>query len=502
MTIANWIEKWAVACPDKTAIQFEGQHISYGDFYQEIKDTTALLSQGLGIKKGDRVAYLGQNHPRMFYLLFACARIGAIFVPLNWRLAPTEYLHMLTGCGAAAFFVGADYQDQCDPLRKSLPDCRFIMAGDKERPGWLSLDQILLSEQPEQPLPSIDLDTPVLLIFTSGTTGFPKGAVLTQTALESNALNSIHMHNMVFDDIILTILPMFHVGGMNIQTTPAFYVGATVILHRVFNVEKTIQAINQDHPSLGIILPAHMAPLHNHEKWSEVDFSSLRSMTTGSCAIPDDMTTFWHDRKIPLLQVYGSSETCPIAIHQKADNAFDTEGAIGFPALHCQVRIIDEAGQDCTIGQAGEILLKGPNIMSCYWQDKSATDKALKDGWYYTGDIGYQDEQGCYHFVDRKKDMIISGGENIYPAELEAVLGNHNDIQEIAVVGRPDNRWGEVVVAFVVLKNGSALNDSDILDWLGGRLGRYKHPRTFHFIDKMPRNSMGKIVKQELKNIA
>ncbi|MBL4895144.1 MAG: AMP-binding protein, partial [Emcibacter sp.] len=215
-----------------------------------------------------------------------------------------------------------------------------------------------------------------------------------------------------------------------------------------------------------------------------------------------DMTAFWHDRKIPLLQVYGSSETCPIAIHQKADNAFDTEGAIGFPALECQVRIIDDDGQDCTIGQAGEMLLKGPNIMSCYWQDQSATDNALKDGWYYTGDIGYQDEQGCYYFVDRKKDMIISGGENIYPAELEAVLGSHSDIQEIAVVGRPDDRWGEAVVAFVVLKNGSSLKDTDILDWLGGKLGRYKHPRAFHFIDQMPRNGMGKIVKEDLKNIA
>lgn len=214
------------------------------------------------------------------------------------------------------------------------------------------------------------------------------------------------------------------------------------------------------------------------------------------------MTSFWHDKNIPLLQVYGSSETCPIAIHQTAKDAFETAGSIGFPAKCCTVRIVDENDEDCAIDQAGEILIKGNNVMTHYWQDVPETKKSLKEGWFYTGDMGYQDAKGCYHFVDRKKDMIISGGENIYPAELEVVLGGHPDILEASVVGRPDERWGEAVVAFIVLKAGTTVSREDVLNWLGGRLGRYKHPRDIHFIAELPRNEMRKILKEKLRAMA
>ncbi len=491
MTIECWIDKWAAQCPGKTAILYEGQAITYGEFQQNILETAALLHHGLDVKHGDRVAYLGQNHPRMLYLLFACARLGAIFVPLNWRLTPAEHRHMLQTCGAKVLFVEDDYQDHGAALKPDLPDCTFVDRASRDR---------LQAEADTEA--SGELDDPLLIIFTSGTTGFPKGAVLTQQALETNALNSIHMHDMTLKDVALTILPMFHVGGMNIQTTAILRTGATVLLHKAFDPADTIRAINEDHPTMGIILPAHMPALKQEQDWENVDFSSLKSMTTGSCVIPDDMTAFWHGRKVPLLQVYGSSETCPIAIHQRAANAFDTEGSIGFPAQHCQVRIIDEAGQDCAVGDAGEILIKGQNIMAFYWQDKAATDKALKDGWFHTGDIGYRDEKGCYFFVDRKKDMIISGGENIYPAEIETVLANHPAIQEAAVVGRPDARWGETVVAFIVTEDGCSLNEEAIRDWLSDRLGRYKHPRVLHFIDQMPRNEMRKILKDDLRAMA
>jgi len=502
MTLASWVEKWALVCPDKTAIRYEDEVISYGDFHQKIRDTAAMLHDGLGVRRGDRVAFLGQNHPRIFYLLFACARIGAIFVPLNWRLTPNEHRHMLSDSGARVFFVEEAYQVQCEPLIEKLPDCRFITIGGAEKPGWTGLRTVLRKSQGHDPLPRIDLKDPVLIIFTSGTTGFPKGAVLTQGALEANVLNSIHMHDMGFDDVILTILPMFHVGGLNIQTTAAFCVGATVLLHQNFDAGETIEAIKRDRPSLMIMLPAHMKPLQDHGKWPTADFSCLRCVTTGSCVVPQSMTRYWHERNIPLIQVYGSSETCPIAIHQTAQNAFGTEGSIGFPAKHCQVRIVDENDRDCAPGEAGEILIKGQNIMAYYWNNEAATKEALKDGWFYTGDIGYRDEKGCYHFVDRKKDVIISGGENIYPAELEAVLAGHPDIQEAAVVGRPDDRWGEVAVAFIVPCNGENPSPENVMAWLGERLGRYKHPRDVHFIAELPRNEMRKVLKEDLRKMA
>ena len=502
MTIATWVEKWSLICPDKIAIRYQTEDISYGMFGRKVRDTAAMLHDALGVRRGDRVAFLGQNHPRMFYLLFACARIGAILVPLNWRLTSTEHHHMLTDSGATVFFVEEAYQDQCEPLLKKLPDCRFVTIGGTKMPGWTGLQEVLRTSQGHEPRPDSELDDPVLIVFTSGTTGFPKGAVLTQAALETNVLNSIHMHDMIFDDVVLTILPMFHVGGLNIQTTAAFYMGATVLLHQNFDAGKTIEAINRDHPSLMIMLPAHMKPLYDHPAWDSLDLSSLRSVTTGSCVVPEKMTSFWHDRNIPLIQVYGSSETCPIAIHQTASNAFQTEGSIGFPAKHCKVRIVDDKGQDCKDGDAGEILIKGRNIMTYYWNNSQATKKALRKDWFYTGDIGYRDAGGCYHFVDRKKDMIISGGENIYPAEIETVLAGHPDIQEIAVVGRPDDRWGEAVVAFIVATNGHNPTQEDILNWLKDRLGRYKHPRDFHFLDHMPRNEMRKILKEKLRGMA
>lgn len=502
MTLASWVEKWALVCPDKVAIQYEGETIRYGEFHQKIRDTAAMLHDSLGVRHGDRVAFLGQNHPRIFYLLFACARIGAIFVPLNWRLTPAEHFHMLSDSGATVFFVEEAYQDQCEAMLQKLPSCKFVTIGGADKPGWTGLRSVLRKSHGHDPLPRIDLKDPVLIIFTSGTTGFPKGAVLTQGALEANVLNSIHMHDMTHDDVILTILPMFHVGGLNIQTTAAFCVGATVLLHQNFDTGATIRAINQDRPSLMIMLPAHMKPLQDHPAWSTVDFSCLRSVTTGSCVVPEAMTSFWHSLKIPLIQVYGSSETCPIAIHQTAQNAFSTEGTIGFPAKHCEVRIVDEEDRDCAVDEPGEILIKGQNIMAYYWNNEEATKKALKDGWFYTGDIGYRDAGGCYHFVDRKKDMIISGGENIYPAELETVLAGHEDIEEAAVVGRPDDRWGEVAVAFITLHNGHMLSERDLSQWLGDRLGRYKHPRAVYFLEELPRNEMRKVLKDELRRMA
>ncbi|MCF8473918.1 MAG: AMP-binding protein [Emcibacter sp.] len=502
MAIADWIEKWAAQCPDKIAIRYENETITYGDFHQHIIDMTIHLHETLKLRRGDRIAYLGQNHPRILYLIFACARLGAVFVPLNWRLTAHEHFHMLSNCTPSALFVDDPYLDQSEILCEKFIACQFVNVGTKKRTHWLTLgdrpSSVKITDIPKNGMPN----DPLFIIFTSGTTGFPKGAVLTQKAVEVNALHSIDMHDMTSDDIALIFLPMFHVGGLNVMTLAVFSLGGTVLLHQNFDVEKTINAMNKQKPSLVIILPAHMTPLMGHKKWKDVNLSSLKAVSTGSCAIPIGMTRYWHDQNIPLLQVYGSSETSPIAIHQKSENAFETEGSIGFPAKYCTVKIVDEMGKDCATGEAGEILIKGDNVMVCYWNDAEGTEAVLKEGWYHTGDIGYQDEGGCYHFVDRKKDMIISGGENIYPAELEMIMGNHPNIQDVSVVGKADDRWGEIVVAFIVTQKGKSLSKEDVLEWLKDKLGRYKHPRLIHFIDEMPRNEMRKILKEKLKLLA
>jgi len=499
--IDQWIEKWAVATPAKVAIHFEGQPITYPEFDRRIKACARMLKNRLGVQAGDRIAYLGHNDPQMLVFVFACARLGAIFVPLNWRLAPKEHLHMLKDSGATLLFVDEPYHEPTEALKKDLPDCKFVAVRGNSKPNWPQLNELLQDAQGEDFDPDTGLDKPLLIIYTSGTTGFPKGAVLSQEAVQYNAFNSTILHDMTSQDLILTVLPLFHVGGLNNQTSAGFYAGATVILHRVFNPQMVLDSIVHEKPTLTIMLPAHMPVLRALPEWDTSDLSSLRSVMTGSTKIPDEMTRYWHGKGIPLLQMYGASETCPIAIHQTANNAFATEGSIGFPAMHCEVRIVDDRGEDCATGEPGEILIRGKNVMSHYWNNDEATKSNLVDGWFYSGDIGYVDETGCYHFVDRKKDVIISGSENIYPAEIENVLMDHPDILEVAVVGREDARWGEVPVAVIAKRKNSELGKDEILAWLNGKLGKFKHPRDVIFVDALPRNEMRKVLKNAVRDM-
>lgn len=499
MNVADWIEKWARATPGKTALRFEGGEMTYPQFNDAIKASARMLRNELGIKPGDRVAYLGQNHPQTLVLVFACARLGAIFVPLNWRLAPREHLIMLQDCGATAVFVDTLYMKQCEQFYGELPGCRFVAMGEGGVDCWPRLADLLRLAQGEDLYPGIGMDSPLLIIYTSGTTGFPKGAVLKQEAIQYNAFNSTLLHGMTSEDLILTMLPLFHVGGLNVQTTTGLYVGATVILHRIFEPQQVLDCLVNEKPTLTIFLPAHMQALRDLPDWETSDISSLRAVLTGSCFIPDEMTRYWHDHGVPLLNMYGASETAPIAIHQTIANAFATEGSIGFPAMHCEIRIVDASGADCEVGEPGEILVRGKNMMSHYWNNEEATQSALAGGWFHTGDIGFVDPNGCYHIIDRKKDMIISGGENIYPTELENVLIMHPDVLEVAVVGRKDPHWGEVPVAVVVARPDSNLQKSDVLAWFNGKLGRFKHPKDVLFVEALPRNEMRKVVKQVLR---
>jgi fatty-acyl-CoA synthase len=501
MNVANWIESWAVATPNKIALRFEDDAITYLDFNQQIKRNARMLKHTLGVQPGDRVAYLGQNHPQVLMLVFACARLGAIFMPLNWRLAPQEHLHMLKDSAAETLFIDELYYEQCKELQQELPDCRFVTVQDSGDSGWDELFDLLQRAEGDDCYPDIGMQSPLLLIYTSGTTGKPKGAVLSQEAVQYNAFNSIILHDMNSEDTILTFLPLFHVGGLTNQTVTAFYAGATVILHRVFNPALVRDSIMQEKPTLTIVLPAHMPALRALPDWENTDTSCLRSVMTGSTNIPDEMTRYWHDKKIPLLQMYGSTETCPVAIHHTRANAMEWEGAIGFPAMHCEIRIIDADGNECPVGEAGEILVRGPSVMSYYWNNEEATKNSLVDGWFYTGDIAYVDEKGCYHFADRKKEIIISGSENICPAEIENILMDHHEIGEASVVGRKDERWGEVPVAVVSTAESSKLEKEDILIWLADKLGKYKHPHDVLFVDSLPRNAMGKVEKDMVREL-
>ena len=499
MNISHWIERHAEFSGAKTALIGPHETLNYAELQRRVQQTAQVLKQDLGIACGDRVAYLGYNSVDMLALVFACARLGASFVPLNWRLASAEHAFILRDAGAKTLFAQQNFVEN---IAKILPDCPNLQAVGCgfQYEDWLDLNTLRAAASGADSNPHVDLDASLLVVYTSGTTGKPKGAVLKQAALFWNALNSVHMHDLRSTDRILTALPMFHVGGLNIQTTPALYTGATVILQERFDPGSFLALLQEHRPSLTVLVPATIQALLEHPSWPDTDLSCLRVLTTGSSIVPPHLIHAVHVRGVPVIQVYGSTETAPVAVYQRREDA-EIIGSTGKAGLHCELRIVDEQGRDVGPNRPGELLIRGGNVLHEYWGDPAATQSALRNGWYRTEDIGYFDEQGYVYIKERKKDLIISGGENIYPAELEAVLFDIPGVREAAVVGKPDPRWGETPVAMIVLEAGANLSQEQVLAAFQDRLARFKHPREVIFLDALPRNSIGKVQKYRLRQM-
>jgi fatty-acyl-CoA synthase len=428
-----------------------------------------LLSRSLDVGRGDRVAFLAYNTPFMLVLLFALARLGAILVPLNWRLTAAEHKAMLADCQPRSLFAEESFAQHARQLGVPMPT---------------------FSRRREPPFEGEDGDD-ALIVYTSGTTGRPKGAVLAQSALLWNAYNGIHAHDLSQQDHVLTALPMFHVGGLNNQTLPALLAGASVTLHARFDPAAWLADVVARKPTVSLLVPAAMQAVISHPDWAKTDLSSLKMLNCGSMVVPDSLIRAFHARDIPVGQIYGCTETAPIATVLLKEDAVRKLGSAGKAAPHCEVKLVE-----------GEVWVRGPNVMREYWNDPQGTAAALTpDGWFRTGDLARQDEEGYYWIMGRSKDVIISGGENIYPAELENVLADCPDIAEAAVIGVPDPKWGESALAFIVRKKESSLDENTVLSLFQDRLARYKHPRRVVFLDSLPKNAMGKVQKFDLKQL-
>jgi fatty-acyl-CoA synthase len=308
------------------------------------------------------------------------------------------------------------------------------------------------------------------------------------------------MHDLTSADRVLTTLPLFHVGGLNIQTTPALRAGACVTLQVKFDPQATLDAIERERITLTVLVPAQLSALMALPRWKEADLSSLRVISTGSTIVSEAFVRKVSERGVPVIQVYGSTETCPIATYGRPADALRKAGSAGTPALHCEVKVVGEDGAELPPERDGEILVRGPNVALGYWNAPDETAQAFADGWFRSADIGHFDAEGHLYVVARKQDMIITGGENIYPAEVESVLLECPAVADACVVGRPDARWGEAVVAAVVLKPGSRMTEAEALALFQGRIARYKHPREVRFVDVLPRSALGKIQKQVLRD--
>lgn len=478
MTIDSWITDHARTTPNKAALNFGGETITYAEFETRIAEKAAELT-GAGIVKGDRIAWYGLNHPEVFVLLFACARIGAMLLPLNWRLAEGEIVEITTNATPKLIIHDSHFAEQAQTL--GIPT---HAVGTQIAPPATTNYQASLEDA-------------LLLVYTSGSTGRPKGVVLAQKALVANAQMSIECHNLIPSDTALNVLPLFHVGGLNILPTPAFSIGATVELHEKFDPLAMLNALQRINHA--ITVPTVLQAVITLPGWETAELSNLRGLSIGSTDVPVELIEQVQKRGIPVMQVYGATETSPFAIYQTQQEAVATTGTLGRIGCACDIRLVDN-GMDVADGEPGEIWVKGDNVMAEYWNAPELTETALIDGWFRTGDVAIRDEDGVYRFADRIKHVIISGGENIYPAEIERVLRRHPDIAEVSVVGRYDEKWGEVPVAVIVSNAPPALDQ--IHDYLDGKIANYKRPRHVVFTKTLPRNTMGKIIVDDVRKIA
>src|SRR4051812_34076483 len=455
--------------PQRVAIDYEGRLVTYGELAEGAERFAAGFVEA-GLTRGDRVATLTGNTPEHVMVLFACARLGLILLPLSWRLAGPELAYQLDDAEPSLFLVEDEYRDLAEATGHSFT----AFAPSHSRIGVRPHDE------------SVTPDDGLLLIYTSGTTGKPKGALLTHancfwTNASFDAMTGIHN-----DDVVLQILPQFHVGGWNVQALLAWLKGATVVLERQFEPGRALQLIEEKRVTTMMGVPPVYLFMAQHERFADADLSSLERAVVGGAPMPESLLETWANRGTAIVQGYGLTEAAPNVLCLPPEDAVRKIGYAGKPYPFVDVRLSDEQ----------EIQVMGPNVFPGYWRNPEATALAFTDdGWLRTGDVAEADDEGYYRIKGRLKDMYISGGENVYPAEVEAVLHEHANVQDAAVVGVPHDRWGECGVAFVV---SDEVGEEELIEWCADRLASFKVPQSVRFVGEIPRNSLGKIEKQGL----
>ncbi len=491
-SVADWTAGWPTN--EQCAFDFEEHEISYAQLSERILAAAArLVDDGVGF--GDRVVFCGLNRVELFENLFACARIGAIFCPLNNRLTTAELAVQLADAKPTTLLSTDGFEgvlgEAVTAAGLAPVEVRVVDAESTSGPSGTA------------PQAVGSADDPLLMVYTSGTTGEPKGSVMTQAALFYTCRNGIEHQGLTAQDCVLAPLPTFHVGGINIQTLPTLMAGGRVLLERRFDPGVVLDRIARHRPTQTLLVPAMLTAVAGHPNFATTDISCLQGINTGSSLVPEAVMLPYIERGVPVGQVYGTTETGPTAVVLDYDEADEHVGSCGRPAEHTEVRLVDDAGDDVAPGVAGEIWVRGPHLFSHYWNKPEATAAAFVDGWFRTGDVGHLDDAGYLFISDRITDVVISGGENIYPAEVEACLIAHPAIDEVAVLGRPDQRWGETPVAVIVPSEaageGETLDIEGLRSWCEGRLAAYKRPRYLMIVDELPRTALGKVRKHVLR---
>jgi fatty-acyl-CoA synthase len=466
-TFGRWIRDGARSTPERVAIDYDGRLVTYREL-DEGSDAFAAAFAERGLAQGDRVATLTGSTPEHVEVLFACAKAGLVLLPLSWRLAPAELRYQLEDAEPALFLVEDEY------------------AATAQKTG-LSFDSLVRPTTGNSyPDVSVTDSAPLLLIYTSGTTGKPKGALLTHANCFWTNLSFDLMTGVHGDDVVLQVLPQFHVGGWNVHPLLAWWKGARVILERQFDADRVLRLIEEKRVTTMMGVPPIYLFLSQHPRFADADLSSLERAVVGGAPMPEALLETWVARGCAIVQGYGLTEAAPNVLCLPPEDAVRKLGHAGKPYPFVEVRLSDE----------DELQVRGPNVFPGYWRNPEATALALTDeGWLRTGDVADRDDEGFYRIKGRLKDMYISGGENVYPAEVEAVLHEHPCVTDAAVVGVPHEHWGEVGLAFVV---ADGVTDEELIAFCADRLARFKVPRSVRFVPEIPRNGLGKIQKRLL----
>jgi fatty-acyl-CoA synthase len=497
-TVTDWLDKRASLTPDRVALieYATGQETTFADWNARANRTANYL-RSLGVDRGDRVAVYASNCTEYLDLFWAAAKIGAVLQNLNWRLTVHELEGIIRSGAPKVLVYSKDWQSQVEELEPSFDTVERIVAFADPRPGEddfarRSAESATLEDRPE-----LSMDDPLGIYYTGGTTGLPKGAILTHGNVTWNSVNTVTSWGLTADHKAVLQLPFFHIGGPNIFMTPLVHVGGTTVLCQGFDPDQTFDLVENSGITHYVGVPTMFQMLQDHPRWNEADFRRLELVISGGapCPLPI-MEKFW-ERGVDFKMGYGLTEASGNNFWLPPELVREKIGSVGFPIFHIDMKVVRDDGARCEDGEEGELLIRGPHVFAGYWRNPEATAETIRDGWLHTGDIAMRDGDGCYSILGRSKEMFISGGENVYPAEIESVLLAHPRVQDAAVVSIPHDTWGEVGRAFVVA--GGGFDEDDLRAFVAERLAKYKRPHSIIVLDELPLTAIGKIDKKVLE---
>ena len=497
VNIGAFLAKRAMLNPDKEAAVCEDVRLTWSESNARANQLGYAM-QKLGVGHGDRVGLLALNEPEYLDMYFGLGKIGAILVPINYRLAGPEIEYILNDAGVKLLVFGPQYVEVVDSFRNNVPAEHFVAIMD-DPPEWASSYGLLVEKEPtEEPEIVAGGDDVLTILYTSGTTGRPKGAMLTHNNYFFSATNLIATLGDLGENALL-VLPLFHIGGIgNVPLAPQ--TGIRFIMLKSLDPTRMLELIQEEKVNVFGSVPALLQILKMVPDFEKYDWSSVEKVFVYAAPLPVALLEEYAEAGIEVRNLYGMTESCGSGTVIDGEHSLLKAGSCGLPEFLAEVKVVDDDGNEVGPEELGEVIMRADFVMKGYWNNPEATAEAIRDGWLYTGDIAKRDEDGFFYIMDRKKDMIISGGENIYPAEIEDAVLGHPKIIDAGVIGFPHELWGEAVKAIVVVKPGEELTEEELIEWCKGKIGKYKIPRKVEFTESLPRTPTGKILKRELRD--